>query len=67
MSVRGITAQELPENQDPSVQFRINEVTKEVTSLAPAAPAEEEAPRRRKKKEASEDAAVQPAPEGAGE
>ena len=69
MSVRGVTAQELPENQDPSVQYMVDEVTKAVTPVAPPAPAEAPKRRGRPKKEVEDvqQPEPEPAPEGDGE
>ena len=54
MTTRGITAQELLENQDPEFLYIIDEVTKQVTPIAPFQP--EPAPKKRgpyKKREIS--------------
>jgi hypothetical protein len=70
--VRGVTAQEQLENQDPSVLFRINEVTGEVTPIAAPEPASVEQPAKRrgrppKKVEPVEEATDDVPAEGAGE
>jgi hypothetical protein len=65
MSVRGITAQELPQNQDPSVRFMIDEVTKVVT---PVDPPKRRGPKRVVKEvEDVQPPEPEPAPEGDGE
>lgn len=74
MSVRGIPAQDLLENQDPSVLYVVDEVTKQVTSIAPsvaqrAPQLDGPKPKRRGRKPASEEVATDEptAPEGEGE
>lgn len=66
MSARGITAQELAENQDASVRHTINEQTGEVTPWP--APAEEAPkPRRGRPPKVAEEERDEPAAEGEGE
>lgn len=64
MSVRTETAQELLENQDPSVLFVVNEVTKEVTPLEVPGDSPKPRKQRAKKEEVTND---EPAAKGAGE
>ena len=62
---RGVSAQELPENQDPGVQFTVDEASGKHIPWKKAAPVEE-APKRRgrpKKEEVSDDVPA----EGEGE